>query len=245
MNPGGVAFDYDKPIPLVIHALPVELAQANLDAHDAKCPGPYRLDLPPNHPHNEAYRRWAQKRQDLLTPLTIAKACQGASVKAPKMVAPVNPGHFQGYPVQHFVDRINDLLRQMALQPEGSPEWFRLRQLASSARHAAQARARGLRDRTTIIPEIPRKRRSFKGSWTPDPNRKHNAYFKPLSHFVAKLQGLLDLMAALNPWTNEWEALRDRACAARSAALRRAYEMGDTTTPIPEVPRRGARAIPR
>lgn len=231
---------------VTLHALPLDVARANLAEHDAKCPGPYRLDLPADHAHNEAWRVWARQRQDLLTPLTISKACQGTNVLAPKVARPANPGHVQGYPVAHFVERIKDLLRRMEQEPEGSPEWFHLRQMASSTRHAAMKRARELRDKTTIIPEIPRKRRATRRPM-PSPTLavKRNAAFKPLSHFVAKLQGLLDEMAKLNPWTNEWEALRDRACAARSAAQRRAFETGDTTTPIPEVPRRGARPIPR
>jgi hypothetical protein len=242
----GVCFDYEKPLPVVIHALPLQVAQANLDAYDATCPGPYRLDLPANHQHNEAWRKWSAGRQEHLTALTIAKACNGSPVHAPKKAQPVNPGHAQAFPVQHFVDRINGLIQQMDREPEGSPEWFRLRQLASSCRHAAMKRARGLRDRSTIIPEIPRKRRTCRLPMpSPTIGVKRNAYFKPLAHFVAKLQVLLDQMAKLDPWTNEWEALRDRACAARSAAQRRAYETGDTTTPIPEVPRRGARVIPR
>ena len=242
MSTDGVCFDYEKPLPVVIHALPLQVAQANLDAYDATCPGPYRLDLPANHQHNEAWRKWSAGRQEHLTALTIAKACNGSPVHAPKKAKPINSGHVQGYTVAHFVDRINDLLRKMALEPEGSAEWFHLRQLASSARHAAMKRARELRDRTTIIPEIPRKRRGpSRPMPTPTLAVKRNRAFKPLSHFVAKLQGLLDEMTKLDVWTNEWEALRDRACAARSAAQRRAYETGDTTTPIPEVPRRGHR----
>jgi len=238
----GPSFDFDKPTHLSIRALSVEVAQANLDAYDTTCPGPYRLDLPANHQHNEAWRRWAAGRQEHLTALTIAKACNGSHIHAPKKAKPINPGHFQGYPVAHFVERINGLLRQMAMEPEGSPEWFSLRQLASSCRHAAMKRARQLRDRSTIIPEIPRKRRATR---RPMPNPtltvKRNRAFKPLGHFIEKLQGLLDEMARLDVWTNEWEGLRDRACAARSAAQRRAFELGDTTTHIPEVPRRGPR----
>jgi len=238
----GPSFDFDKPTHLSIRALSVEVAQANLDAYDTTCPGPYRLDLPANHQHNEAWRRWAAGRQEHLTALTIAKACNGSHIHAPKKAHPTNPGHVQGYPVAHFVERIKDLLRRMEQEPEGSPEWFHLRQMASSTRHAAMKRARELRDMTTIIPEIPRKRRV---SSRPMPNPtlavKRNRAFKPLGHFIEKLQGLLDEMARLDVWTNEWEGLRDRACAARSAAQRRAFELGDTTTHIPEVPRRGPR----
>ena len=238
----GPSFDFDKPTHLSIRALSVEVAQANLDAYDTTCPGPYRLDLPANHQHNEAWRRWAAGRQEHLTALTIAKACNGSHIHAPKKAHPTNPGHVQGYPVQHFVDRMNAFLLRMAALPETDPEWYHLRNQACSCRHAAMKRARELLDRTTIIPEIPRKRRATR---RPMPNPtltvKRNRAFKPLGHFIEKLQGLLDEMARLDVWTNEWEGLRDRACAARSAAQRRAFELGDTTTHIPEVPRRGPR----
>ena len=238
----GPSFDFDKPTHLSIRALSVEVAQANLDAYDTTCPGPYRLDLPANHQHNEAWRRWAAGRQEHLTALTIAKACNGSHIHAPKKAKPTNPGHVQGYPVQHFVDRMNEFLQKMDRLPETDPEWYHLRNQACSCRHAAMKRARQLRDTTTHIPEIPRKRREGRRPMdAPMPSRKRNAYYKPLAHFVAKLQGLLDEMARLDVWTNEWEGLRDRACAARSAAQRRAFELGDTTTHIPEVPRRGPR----
>jgi hypothetical protein len=239
--PHGPNHDFTGPITLALHHTPLQQALANLEAHQSARPE-YLPRAPYDHPQNEAWRRWARERQDLLDQVTIAKACNGSSVQATKKAKPINSGHVQGYTVAHFVDRINDLLRKMALEPEGSAEWFHLRQLASSARHAAMKRARELRDRSTIIPEIPRKRRTCRMPMpSPTIGVKRNAYFKPLSHFVAKLQGLLDEMTKLDVWTNEWEALRDRACAARSAAQRRAYETGDTTTPIPEVPRRGHR----
>ena len=237
----GPNHDFAGLIPLALHHPPLQQALAALEAHQAARPE-YLPRASYDHPQNEAWRRWARERQDLLDQLTIAKACNGSSVQATKKAKPINSGHVQGYTVAHFVDRINDMLRKMALEPEGSAEWFHLRQLASSARHAAMKRARGLRDRTTIIPEIPRKRRGpSRPMPTPTLNMKRNAAFKPLSHFIDKLQGILDEMASLDVWTNEWEGLRDRACAARSAAKRRAYETGDTTTPIPEVPRRGPR----
>ena len=239
----GPNHDFAGPITLALHHPPLQQALAALEAHQAARPE-YLPRASFDHPQNEAWRRWAREKEELQTAVEVARALE----PRPVLVLTPNPqpkakrGHAQAFPVQHFVDRINGLIQQMDREPEGSPEWFHLRQLASSTRHAAMKRARGLRDRSTIIPEIPRKRRTCRLPMpSPTIGVKRNAYFKPLAHFVEKLQGLLDQMAKLDPWTNEWEALRDRACAARSAAKRRAYETGDTTTPIPEVPRRGPR----
>lgn len=150
-------------IPPEIHSKSLPEVRKALAAHEATCPGPYRLNEACDSPHNEAWRRWASKKQELLTDERVAYVVEErpkVTLTIPRAaVADHQPG--LGDPrsdrkgAEYYADRLRRRVAEMAGMVPDSPEWQIARSSAWNYRRRCIARA--MADGVPIpdLPEVP------------------------------------------------------------------------------------------
>lgn len=137
-------------IPVELAAKPLSEAQADLEAHQAACPGPYRPTEACNSQHNEAWRKWASRKNDLVVAVEVATSA------GPRRVEPVKPqGDKRLQPVDYYVQKMNERIMEMVGYVPDSLAWRQARASAMNYRLKAQKRAKKDGEPEPILAAIP------------------------------------------------------------------------------------------
>lgn len=156
----GPNLDFEGPITLRLHHTPLQQALAALEAHQASRPE-YLPRASFDHPQNEAWRRWARKKEELQTAVEVARALE----PRPVLVFTPNPqpkakrGQGRRLTAQGLLANVMKNIATMAKLTPGSPEWLRVQNVAYHNRAHAAKRAREDGE-TIVLPEIPHMRKA-------------------------------------------------------------------------------------
>lgn len=200
----GPNLDFDGPLKIELHAAPLAQAQAAYDAHMAKRVI-YDPNLPCDHPHNEAARRWAREKIDLGRSLEIAKALQGSTVVnyAPKPKAKKTPPKES---LRDIIRRLEALRTEMAPLDIWSKEWDKLRCRYSHLYFRAQTVAKETGEKVEI-PDVPR-------------DRRREGHIKRVKEHIASMEQIIAQMLEIGPGNPEWKRLQCLAACHRYRAAR-------------------------
>lgn len=146
-----------------IHSQTPQQARRALEAHQAVCPGPYRVNEPCDSPHNERWRKWASKHQELRQDLRVSEAISerpAVTLTIPR--AEARPQTSLGDPrsdrkdAEYFAGKLRRRVAEMAGMVPDSHEWQIARSSAKNYRLRCINRA--IADGVPVpeLPEVPR-----------------------------------------------------------------------------------------
>lgn len=144
-----------------IHTQTPQQVRRALEAHQATFPGHYRITEACNSVHNEAWRRWAGKKQTLARALVVAEAVSerpAVTLSIPRAAVPhpaLGDPRSTRKDAEFFAARLRQVVMEMAGMVPNSPEWQIARSSAFNYRRRALLRARADKVEPPELPSVP------------------------------------------------------------------------------------------
>lgn len=170
-------FEIGASMPVDLRAKTRTEAQRDLDAHQATCPGDYRPKEACNSAHNEAWRKWAAKKNDLTCAVEVAYS---AETHPEVKVTKPRPGDRDPRlkDVGYYAEQMRLKVMEMTGMIPNSDEWQRARAAVWNYRGKCLKRAEvdGVEaPELPAVPSIPIEQRAAKGRKVLHDDARHAA----------------------------------------------------------------------